>query len=258
MTDMTIYEAAESALIKGDISKMSEQERTSYYMNVCKSLGLNPLTRPFDYITLNGKLTLYARKDATDQLRKSNKVSISKLEREVINGLYVVTAHAELQDGRTDSSIGAVNIEGLKGDALANAFMKCETKAKRRVTLSICGLGMLDESETETLPSSYTVSEPERPKLTNGNNGNGGHKPKWGQEQLDALASWSGKKPVDIEAVLNKSKVLTPELDSKAGDWLSLYINERQEGATAESAIRSADEWLTSELEISGQTGQII
>ena len=28
--------------------------------------------------------------------------------------------------------------------------MKCETKAKRRVTLSICGLGMLDETEVET------------------------------------------------------------------------------------------------------------
>ncbi|BEJ60493.1 hypothetical protein B10172_05150 [Campylobacter jejuni] len=29
--------------------------------------------------------------------------------------------------------------------------MKAITKAKRRVTLSICGLGMLDESELETI-----------------------------------------------------------------------------------------------------------
>jgi hypothetical protein len=29
--------------------------------------------------------------------------------------------------------------------------MKAETKAKRRVTLSICGLGFLDETEVETL-----------------------------------------------------------------------------------------------------------
>jgi hypothetical protein len=29
--------------------------------------------------------------------------------------------------------------------------MKAESKAKRRVTLSICGLGMLDESETDTI-----------------------------------------------------------------------------------------------------------
>ena len=31
--------------------------------------------------------------------------------------------------------------------------MKSETKAKRRVTLSLCGLGMLDETEIETIPS---------------------------------------------------------------------------------------------------------
>ena len=36
-------------------------------------------------------------------------------------------------------------------NALANAIMKAETKAKRRVTLSICGLGMLDETELETI-----------------------------------------------------------------------------------------------------------
>jgi hypothetical protein len=34
--------------------------------------------------------------------------------------------------------------------------MKAETKAKRRVTLSIVGLGMLDESELETIPQLKT------------------------------------------------------------------------------------------------------
>jgi hypothetical protein len=41
----------------------------------------------------------------------------------------------------------AVAVKGLIGEALANAYMKSETKAKRRVTLSIMGLGLLDESE---------------------------------------------------------------------------------------------------------------
>src|SRR6202020_1247291 len=34
------------------------------------------------------------------------------------------------------------------------AVMKAETKSKRRVTLSICGLGILDETEIETIPES--------------------------------------------------------------------------------------------------------
>lgn len=141
--------AYELALVGGDLSKLSPDERLSYYKATCESLGLNPLTRPFDYIMLNGKLTLYARKDATDQLRASRKVSITIKSREQVGDLVVVTAHAALPDGRTDESIGAVSVAGLKGDALANALMKAETKARRRVTLSICGLGLSDESELE-------------------------------------------------------------------------------------------------------------
>jgi len=36
--------------------------------------------------------------------------------------------------------------------------MKSETKSKRRATLSICGLGMLDESELDTMPK-YETSD---------------------------------------------------------------------------------------------------
>lgn len=126
-----------------------------YYREVCASVGLNPLTKPFDYITLNGRLVLYAKKDATDQLRQNHGISITALERQTIEGVYLVTAHALTPTGRQDTSTGAVSIKGLQGDALANAFMKAETKAKRRVTLSICGLGLLDETELETIPNAY-------------------------------------------------------------------------------------------------------
>jgi hypothetical protein len=78
-------------------------------------------------------------------------VSVQITSREHINDLYIVTARASLPDGRCDEEIGAVPIKGLSGDALANALMKASTKAKRRVTLSICGLGFLDESELETI-----------------------------------------------------------------------------------------------------------
>ena len=36
--------------------------------------------------------------------------------------------------------------------------MKAETKAKRRATLSIVGLGLLDETETETIPGAKLVN----------------------------------------------------------------------------------------------------
>lgn len=142
----------ERVLLAGDLSKLDAKDRLFYYQRVCESVGLNPLTRPFDYLSLNGKTVLYAKRDATDQLRKLHGVSVTIKARENIEGVYVVTANARDKTGREDESTGAVSIGGLKGDVLANALMKAETKAKRRVTLSICGLGMLDETEVETIP----------------------------------------------------------------------------------------------------------
>ncbi|EAH9506109.1 hypothetical protein EYI55_08765 [Campylobacter coli] len=139
----------ELALVKGDLSKLSDVERASYVKNLCESLGLNMLTKPFEYIVLNGKLTLYANKSATDQLRQIRKVSITKTEVAQVGDIYMVTTYAATPDGRTDCDTGALNIKNLGGDNLANAIMKAITKAKRRVTLSICGLGMLDESELD-------------------------------------------------------------------------------------------------------------
>jgi hypothetical protein len=140
-------------LVSGDLSKLSAEQRVVFYNKTCESLGLNPLTKPFEYIKLNGKEVLYARRDCTDQLRNLRAVSVKITGREKVADVYMVTAQATTPAGRADESIGAVSILGLKGDALANAMMKAETKAKRRVTLSICGLGMLDETEIETIPA---------------------------------------------------------------------------------------------------------
>lgn len=65
----------ESVVIQGDLARLQREERVSYYRSVCESLGLNPLTKPFEYLMLNNRLTLYARKDATDQLRASRGIS---------------------------------------------------------------------------------------------------------------------------------------------------------------------------------------
>jgi hypothetical protein len=145
-------ELMERVVVAGDLSKLSAADRVMYYAKVCESVGLNPLTRPFEYLTLSGKQVLYAKRDATDQLRKIHGVSVVIKDRQNLEGVYIVTANAKDKTGREDESTGAVSINGLKGDALANALMKAETKAKRRVTLSICGLGMLDETELETIP----------------------------------------------------------------------------------------------------------
>jgi hypothetical protein len=144
-------EAIELALVDGDLSRLTSAQRRYYYLRVCESVALNPLTKPFEYIRLNGKLVLYATKGCTHQLRGTRGISISIVKREVLHGICEVTARAITKDGREDTDVGAVFVDGLRGEALANAVMKAYTKAKRRVTLSISGLSMLDESELESV-----------------------------------------------------------------------------------------------------------
>ena len=138
----------EAVLIRGDLSQLTEAQRNEYYLRVCKTIGLNPLTRPFDYLTLNGKLVLYAKRDAADQLRKINGISVKIVSQAQRDGLLIVHASAKDRSGREDEDLGVVAFKGGSTDIAANSMMKAVTKAKRRVTLSISGLGFLDETET--------------------------------------------------------------------------------------------------------------
>lgn len=153
-------DAIEATLIGGDLGRLGLPERLLFYKELCARLKLNELARPFEYILLDGKLTLYARKDCTDQLRAIHQISIEILSREKLEDIYMVTAKATTAKGRSDESMGALSLAGLKGSPLCNALMKCETKAKRRVTLSICGLGfVMDETEIETVSGAQIVPE---------------------------------------------------------------------------------------------------
>ena len=149
-------ELLEKVVIEGDLEKLSAAERMEYYEKVCDSLGLNPLTRPFDYIKLSGKLTLYAKKDATEQLAKMHHVSIKLQPGRSIEGVYLVQATASTEYRSVDAT-GAVPIESLKGEAKANALMKAETKACRRAVLRLVGLGWLDETEVSSVSEATPI-----------------------------------------------------------------------------------------------------
>jgi len=153
-------EVIEKVILGGDLSQLTPKQRASYYAAVCDSLGLNPLTKPFEFLRLSGREVLYALRNCTDQLRKRYDISVVITARERVDDVYVVTARASLPNGRADESIGAVPVAGLKGEALANAYMKSETKAKRRVTLSLVGLSTLDESEVESIPGAVKIPDP--------------------------------------------------------------------------------------------------
>jgi len=156
-------EMISNLILNGDLSKMDNVMKTDYYNQFCKALNLNPLTKPFQLLKLSGKEVLYATKDCTEQLRKLNGVSVVELVQEMKEGLCITKCKVQDSALRYDIATGAVNIKGISGDALANAIMKSETKAKRRATLSVCGLGMLDESEIETIDNAQKVNYDSKP-----------------------------------------------------------------------------------------------
>ena len=206
----------ENVIIRGDLSHMSDIERVKYVKDVCESIGLNPLTQPFEYVKLSGKLKLYAKRDAADQLRQLHGVSISIAKEFESEGSYTVKVMAKNRQGRLDEDIGVVDIGGLRGEKRANAIMRCITKAKRRVTLSICGLGFLDETEVND------ISEADQIKY-----------------ELDEMFPESGKNDaiagphsdnsdaVDTDTSKNIDVVVTEDMDDAEG--IPLFFLERHD-----------------------------
>lgn len=145
----------ESIVTKGDLSGLNQVQKVQYYNYRCKQIGLDPSAKPFDLLNLSGKQVLYANAGATQQLCNLHKLSTQITNKERVDDIYVVSVRVTGADGRSSENQGAVSIGNLKGDALANAVLKCTTKAIRRSVLAHCGLGMLDETEVETIPNAH-------------------------------------------------------------------------------------------------------
>src|SRR5258707_1713842 len=153
MDEQTTGRVVESLVLRGDISALTPEERSRYYVQLCKSLGLSPAALPFTPLRLNGQEILYASRTATDQL-----TAIHRLTREIVDGPKVIdlagmklvyaVCKATHPNARSETAVATVPLTDP-----VNVLMKCETKAKRRATLSILGLGMLDETEVETILS---------------------------------------------------------------------------------------------------------
>lgn len=139
-------------VLKGDCSALTPEQKIEYMKYRCDQLGIDLAEGPFEFIRMNGKEVMYAKKSCTDALCRVRSITRTVTGKEKVGDVYIVTVKATDSTGRSDESTGAVPIGNLKGEALANAIMKAETKAKRRAVISLCGLGMLDETELETIP----------------------------------------------------------------------------------------------------------
>src|SRR5579863_780189 len=157
-----IDKVLEIMLTGGDLRCLTGRQRLVYYKHLCEREGLNTLTLPFYFIELpDGAVKIYANKNCAEQITRRDNISIEITHREtveLIHSVYVKTTippSASNPAGRTGNAVGVVALTNkygkLTGIQLANMLMTAETKAKRRGALSIAGLGMLDETEVETI-----------------------------------------------------------------------------------------------------------
>jgi len=196
-------EIVSKMVLGGDLSSLSREQLVTYYMHRCEELDLDPAEKPFDLLRLNGKLVLYAKKGCTDAICRQRGVTRSVESAEMVGDLYVVRAKATCK-GRSDEDIGAVPVGHLKGEKLANAMMKAVTKAKRRAVLALFGLGMLDETEVETIPGAKVEPVPE---------------PDSGSIELEPGAARVVTKKEQMGALLREVKALRVEASEPAITW---------------------------------------
>ena len=137
-------------IMTGDLKSLTPDQKVQVYIARCNSLGLDVRAQPFEVINFKGVEKLYPKKEAAEQLRRIHGISTKVVDETTTpEGILRVTIKAWDRHGREDEEIAAVFVKGLQGPDLANAMMKVISKAKRRVTLSMCGLGAMAEVEED-------------------------------------------------------------------------------------------------------------
>lgn len=136
-------------VLTNNLTGFTDRQRANLISHLCKAWKLDFNQQPFIIINTQGKEKLYLSKAGSEQVRDRNKVSINQVDTKIEGDMVIVTAQATLPSGRQDSDVGVVSVKGLSGENLSNAMLKAVTKAKRRVTLSICGLPVSDVVEAD-------------------------------------------------------------------------------------------------------------
>lgn len=141
------------AAISGNLARLSAEGQVKYYNALCKFTGLNPLGFPFEWITFQGKLKLYPKKECADQLRGVHKISAKIISREFFDDICMVRVISTMPDGREFESTGAVPYaKTMPALERCKALKVAETQAYRRGTFGLVGLGNLPDDDAIDTP----------------------------------------------------------------------------------------------------------
>jgi len=255
---MVMSHELEEALAMGvaqskDSRVMTAERRQEYVLTLCRALKLNPLTNPVQFIVLNGREVLYLTRTATDQL-----AAMHSLNRRTIRGpeimdvcgvkVAICVVEVTLPNGRSETATATLPVIDH-----VNLYMKLETKAKRRGTLSILGLGVLAEDELETIPDSVKgvpltitpepVASARRPTYPAAP-GTSPTQPAPAADPLAAaLADVSSERPASLRSLARDAVADAPTGDTLVDDVVA-------QASRCETATAAVDLWRTARVDL--------
>ena len=145
-------------VVLGDLSALTTEERQKYYIFMAKKFGLDPETKPFDYLLLDGRLVLYATRNCTDQLRLKNSITTKSIQINFHDNIVYAIVCIQDKNGREEYGVGSEMLEANDRLTKSDKIMMAETKAKRRATISMLALGMLDETEITSIKNAQRIA----------------------------------------------------------------------------------------------------
>lgn len=149
-------------MTSGDLSRMTKQVKDQFITSLSGKIGIPPYPPPFMFaVDKRGKETLVPTKHLAQALRDKCGISTEITYQgpllmgngEVDNTIYVVKVKGTLPNGRSaeDMGTGAFVGDSAVGRGKADEILKTVTKANNRVTYNLLGLGLLDETEVDSM-----------------------------------------------------------------------------------------------------------
>jgi hypothetical protein len=139
----------------GSLDQLSSAQLIEFRAKLINYLGLNKWTLPFRfYSDTSGGIYLYATKECCAQLRELRGISVintTDYVRDDVLKTITIKITGVNKNGRTSIATGSVCYENSLPADYHNHIMWAETKAMRRLTLDLSGLGVLADIEVRDM-----------------------------------------------------------------------------------------------------------
>lgn len=159
-------------MTSGDLSRLPKATKDAFIVKLAEQIGIPPYPPPFAFVTdKRGKETLVPQKHLAQALRDKHGISTEityqgplQLGDKFDESIYVVKMKGTLPSGRFAEEMGTGFFGGdsAVGRGKADEVLKTVTKAANRVTYSLLGIGLIDETEVDSLRDRGLVREEPR------------------------------------------------------------------------------------------------